>query len=1370
MQIDQQTYDWLVSLQLLVHSDAAPPKISAKGQVTITDHDIERTIMAGVMHKHLLKRLCELNPEAPGVKQSLSDLNKVVDSTTEPSKFANWTKLADIFPVFPGFALTKSTIDDIMKGVTTAAVGVISQIQAVCQYKGRSILIDKSNIALSGVNAKNKEEADKSKTRLDISNMYPAAVTQQVSRLTQESGFGECANCLEFFCLAISKATVIKPMQAVPLFNDNHKNWAALITKGVQDDTKPVISFFKQAISNSTVLNHLVKIEQDKGGVDFALEALKPGLLSKDLRVASLACTAISGVMKNLVERGAGSFSWAFFTKLYGGCLALVTCVDTFGDNILADVYLILEQIGKVSLLKMFKEEFRKMLPDPIAYAKFIGHLVTLYYSDSRLIQTMMKEGVVDYLITFSLDGLKHPNPRQKDESITTMATLLCRHLVSLPSYFVSRPELFDSILEALGTECYASPLALVTILTQLASIIPVLSKTKSPFAASVFKLMMEIFKASFTSLSLRTYACETLSKILMEIPALPADSIATALLHWMVEQEDDEDMDLISFALLAQCTDHATIDTEAAETIIDLLAKIIPKSRYYPVIWCQLLRKAYERNPQDLSSQTCQRIADFLADLYKLVAEHRQQSTGKVVLENSNSQDVRVAKFVLHQACHQVLSSSKARDSPLHQMALPVLLMAESRLTTLEGKHPKGIKVLLRLCCQDPDRAIAEFSKTSRPGSVDILQFKQEIADLSLTVSRVEGQVKAKPKQNQPSIKQLQTDEKPSVDISPLVTPKQSKRKPNKKIEDEWSSKKEHSFGNSLHERAKSEKEIPHYMKGTEVDPKNRKLKYEILMQIKKEEEEAKEKAKKIKFEQRKYELKSLLVTRSGASGPASKMKTHESESTTLPPISAKNKEFSTSIDFSKQKEKEDKRKLRHQEIKKKVEERRKEIMAKMPSEAEVALQEKQKEMIEEKKKKNKVFLRQKKLEIDSVLKKAEFLNMLREQFEISRAAVKKGVADKRINKVKDAFQKVRDKINSEKVEHEKILNLLHSEGMKIMLRENKKSTDTIFEFFASIDNESKDNGFMFDGKRMQARSFFEFLNMFGFLPAVVTQDEAQLMYRDTTKGQTLKWTDKNKIKHELPFPIDIHQFEELLLRIAVKKKDIFIKQAFDNRPDDVKVKQQCQTEFKDFNNDKFYNADIKKKLDEAKDTYNTADFHYSNFDGLINYLRMPIEKIAMEQKLKFMRRDYLYRLKPQTLKKRPKSVLFSRLSKNNEPVRQQKIEDALGNMFSSLSVSHLAADRASSAKHQRDELLADSKLKAAKSATKLKPLEVSVSHHREPEIEEPSVDFKTIKEAKIADDKAKKSKKSGFAPDDTDNLDKEDSLKKKPKTKKTK
>ena len=1319
--IDKQLYEWLEGLHLIVHTEASELKVTPKGQIEIREEDLARDILAGVIHKHLLLRLAEMNPgnQGGGTPSVVRDLEGVSESTSEPAKLANWNKLIQVLNVFPGVNITKSSIDELMKGNNKIAIDVISQIHSICTYKGKNIYLLKNQNGLpnspnrplgksttggKGFNT-TSEQSEPQKNRLDISPLYPQERTLLIQNLSAQSGFGECTNCLDFFCLAMAKETSVKPFQIVPLFNDDGMNWNNLIIKGKNGDQRPILNFYKNVISNISTLHQLVKIEELEGSVEFTLEALKPGLLSKDLRIAVLACSSFTKILSELADRKNLEPAWKFFKRVYGGFLAVLGCFDTFGDKVLAEVFLVLREIGKYAQLKMFKEEFRRMLPDPAAYSGFLNHILNVYLSKEDFTEELIKNGVIDYISRYVINGLENPNQKNTDTSLMAHTELACRLIASLPSYFSTQKNITTQIFTLFKQTSISSPLLFISSLNQFSALLNALAKIKSPLSPQTFKLLCQLHKASLGSDSLRQFANKTMTEILREIRTLPAEIVAQVLFTFTIESGDDENMDLDGFELLEECILHPSIDMENAIKIVHQLGEVVQISRYQPTVWGMILRNLTNRFAEDapVCDEIKRMVANLLTLVYKKEIELSKLQRGAIQLREDNGPKETILRFSVMNAIKSVIEGK----SQIINSSLPnILLFANRQIRMATNKNHRGIIVLLSFLVGDPERLLREYDqKQTQMGEVrkemGIGEFKNDIHNLSGTYEIKEDDKKGKAAGDQ-KLKDSMGDELPPISISPLANKKSKLNSPTKKanrkpqqskfaqgngdegnievirsrddLRKDSNDKMEDTDEETQMDRAKSATNLPGYLRGTEPDNLPRRMKYfdmlkeqEIIKKIHQEEQA-------IKFAKRAKEIKDQL----------NKYGRPVSTSTFALPKRDLEKEKKKEEDVMK----EEKRRERHTELKKNITNYQQEKSQKQ-DEKKQEHQKKIEQHMKDKLKESKKFVREKVKEMKEKNRAIIFMNLLREQFENKRSELRVNVSSKQLEKIQNNMKGIRERINNEKETRDYITNLMNSQGVKMIMKEYQSSLETLFDFFCKIDPEPRNNGVIYSENRIQCRTFFQFLNIFNIVPGIIETESVQAMYRDTIKGQTINWKDKDGLAHEIPVGLTFKQFEEILLRINLKKKPVFDKVAYDNKSDEMKIKYQVKSEYIDFEKPEFFGKEDRKNLENVQDTYDMKDYHFTSFDYFMNYFRLPRSKDDIIKKLNFMRKDYLTRVKPADLKQRPKSMIFSKLNKKNEAFRIRKMEDALSHLFTEASVTKNLNERAQSAMKARDEVL---------------------------------------------------------------------------------
>ena len=1401
LSLDKQTYDWLVSLQLLVPGSAKEPNLTPQGLVRVSDEEVVRELTAGVTHKHLLLRLAEMNPggHGGGTKAVLEELESLSDSTNEPAKLANWIKLVPILAQFPGLTLSKSAIDELMEGHHKIATDILGQIYSVCLYKGKNMFAKGSaqlqpgsgpagglkSAAAKGPSA----DSEPPRSRMDLSPLYPPEKTQQVQNLSPDSGFGECTNCLEFLCLAMAKETGVQPVQIVPLFNEESKNWNSLLAKGKNGDQRSVINFFKHIVANLSAVNRLVKLEEKQGSVEFFLEAIKPGLLSKDLRVAALACSSFRGVLKELADRKALEPAWRFFKKVYGGFLALIGCFDTFGDRVIADVFSVVREIGKHSLLKMFKEEFRRMLPDPAAYATFLNHILNVYLSKEEYAQELVDSGVIEHVVKFAISGMESPSQKSPDTGLMAYFELCCRLIAEVQAFFTAHQSLTGQVFGLFRDTALASPLLFLASMALLSDLLSSLASSKSSLAPPVFKIVCHLHKASLGSRALREFSHKALTQLLREIKTLPADIICEATLDFVLRAGDDEDMDLNCFETIEECVSHDSLDLSYAMKMAHKLGEICRVSRYYPTMWGLLLKKLVARFSTDeaVCDEVKKVVAGQLTFIYQSEVEaSKKNPRGGVVLKEELSMKETILRFSVLNSIKSIIEAK----SPIVNMGLPpLLLFANRQIRVAAKKNHRGLLLLLSFLVADPELAMKEYDqKQNEVGQIrremGIGEFKTDIANLSGTLEKRQLAKDPDPDEaeeespdddaaadsglplinrnaSSPALKKAK--DRKGATKRPGAKPKKSGKKesdldPLKEEEDDRRDSDNEAERPSLPRevvRAKSATELPGYLKGTEPEALNPRMKYFDLLKQQEQNKKYLQEKKAEMFAKRAKEIKERVKY---------------FEAATVSSLTAPKKDLEKEKKKEEEMAKEGRRRERHVELLKSLNEYSQKKKQDI-DEKKQAHRQSMEEAAKKKLRESRRFVKSRVKEFDEQNKAVLFLHLFREQFEKERGQLRVFASGNQLEKIKREHQKLRERINTEKAVREFITNQLNSQGTKAMMNEFRDPIEVLFEFFSRIDPEPRNNGTVAGEKRVQCRTFFEFLNMFNVLPAVIETEAVQVMYRDTVQGKTVKWLDDKELQlvkdrksglklpdaiKEIPVGVNFKQFQELLLRLSLKKKSTFDKCAFDPKPDEQKIVIPVRTEFRDFQSKEFFDKKERKRLEEVADTYeNLKDYHYTSFENFMHFFKLPRTRDDIFKKLAFMRKEYLTKAKPAELKDRPKSMTFSKWHKKNQGFRVRKLEDALMNLFSDASMNQQLDQRAQSAKKARDQILEEvDKEKSEKKKEKLKK-DLETSKQGQEGGGGVTVEKKTLIEEKEEEKKKKPSKKKLEKENDDDSGD---------------
>ena len=1439
VKIEVETYYWLKELLILpeLDDDLVTPTPNATAMV-ILDQVVALETAAGVTHKMLLQKLAEMNntPQGGGAVV-MKDLQLVSNSTTEAAKLANWNRLMNILAAFPGISLTRGAVDEIMKGNNKPASDLLAQIYSVSKSKGKVVTAAKPQSNINGTRSV-KENSNGLMSREEQSDgqrsqTHDPAVSdqtyQRLSLMTETTDLSACESLLEFFCVCAARETSVKPLQILSLFKDGNKNWVALLTKGKNGDHKPIVRMFGSILDNFSTLAHLLRAEYNNDGVAHVLEWLKPGLMAKDLRVASLACKSVCKIVELVdIEQGPMEQVWEAFTKVYGLFLALFGCFDTFGDLVLREVFSVCKAVGTYDIFLMFKDEFRKLLPDPKSYAQFLNHILTYYLLDDFLIEELAEKGVIDHLMRYALSSLEKPNSRDLQTYYQEFIELVCKFIHATPAFFTSKPQLSSSLLNQIKTSVLDSlntgHSTLVAALVQVSDLLPILSSGRSTLSPALFKLLCQLYVVACKSAATRGFAHQTMRFCLEGIQSLPSDIVFNLALEWAQDSVKgtayDSECCPSFFELMSVCLSHPSAQAAKFDEALDKVSLMAPRFKYFPIDWAKFLAEVPKRFGREIVNGGNKAVINLCCHIYVGLVQ-KQRQIESFVLQPGGVPPVPVT--LSSQICLHYLVKDYQGAQWGNSHTLLVILHTSAKVQMLtDGEMNKGLYLAIESGWGKPDTRVKSYSPRKISSSVSSFKdLQQELTSLGAGETAVspkkildslpqsESQVLVSPPKKKPEKKTVQTKktDKKTATGAEGNSSKVSRAASANKQTSNWASDGydedtdmfavqgfDSMAGGSLSDP--QDKELPGYMKGMTLDPDIIKMRRfdEILKQQEHKQRELRDKREK----ERQKRLKEIKEALKKEHEDVLKAHIEMGESSkNVAPIPRANGRLIRSANISKgdtarkmeelrtEVKKEEKRKKRHMEVKAIVENRRQEILeAQTKNAQELAHQEKVKALMKAKLAESKAFIESEKEKLKKRSEEAVFLNLLKEVFEKSREEALNALPGKRMERMRSKFEKGIQKRAKENSLRDSLMKLLHSEGAKMVFKQNEAALKVMFDFLSGIDKEPRTIASAAD-KRIQCRTFFEFANMFGFVPLIMQVDELKVIYRGVVRGQTLKWNttlakppsrplvlsmstgalrsttkaagrgkEPDTIEHELPMGLDFNQFKDILFRMSLKKKTTFDKSPVDTKPDEVKISYPVKTQFEDFSGKDFFDKEDIKRLEEVEETYtpkDMAEFHYMTLEGLMNYMKLPYDVENVKKKLVFMRADYLKNVRPKDhrTRRRPQARRLMKLVEQGEDRRERKVEDSLANMISILRDQKDVLEKSQVAKDKRDHLLKQIKedrelsrnsdgksTKGGATSTLIKEMELVVEKPK------PGVDNKTAKTSSKKDAVAEKSK----------------------------
>lgn len=388
---------------------------------------------------------------------------------------------------------------------------------------------------------------------------------------------------------------------------------------------------------------------------------------------------------------------------------------------------------------------------------------------------------------------------------------------------------------------------------------------------------------------------------------------------------------------------------------------------------------------------------------------------------------------------------------------------------------------------------------------------------------------------------------------------------------------------------------------------------------------DEMKKKENEIKRKQRQEEVESKLKELKEKKKDQEERKIKEdNEQTRL-----KEEQELKELEKKRKRLEENKKKLK--EFKEKQESEKKRLASVEKTEKEKKEESKKKETEEFLKKQNE------KLKQNFEEKKKERSDEIRKKKEVEAKEKSKEIDRKR--NIAQTLEKERVNREKSKKIRQEIKELQKKEKMVEVFSKYKEELTNIYDYYIENTELSLDVPYVKDN--LQFKGFMNFAVEFQLSPQILNFEKMQLVYRSTTKDKQLA--------DNIPIGVNFSEFEQILLRIAIKGKKWFdILGENNNNINGENDKKEPEEAKEDVNwNGEETSGISKEKIDDYEKIQETDE---KTIEGLMKYLDFPMEKSKLRNKLKDLKNKHDKVLAPRdkmkafanklTEKKRDKSV----------------------------------------------------------------------------------------------------------------------------------
>ena len=217
-----------------------------------------------------------------------------------------------------------------------------------------------------------------------------------IESLDSKRNLQDTDSCLEFLLLSFCQSFEISPKKAAGLLIQNNKYLAHLIVKGLRGDHYPIFQWYSSLLLNFDKLLSLIQNEIAKGSINLILSAVKPGLLSKNVKTVELTTEVIFFIIQRLNNENPLLFEWFCKEGLEACVVSIGRLKDSIGDFI-AKIFLAFKN---QQFFEIVSERLNKFEEKP---AEFLKILMVLYRKFAEQREKFHKSGVLDYYFNYCL-------------------------------------------------------------------------------------------------------------------------------------------------------------------------------------------------------------------------------------------------------------------------------------------------------------------------------------------------------------------------------------------------------------------------------------------------------------------------------------------------------------------------------------------------------------------------------------------------------------------------------------------------------------------------------------------------------------------------------------------------------------------------------------------------------------------------------------------------------------------------------------------------------------------------------------------------------------------------------------------------------
>ena len=392
-----------------------------------------------------------------------------------------------------------------------------------------------------------------------------------ISLINQEKSLMDSESCIEFFVLSFTHNFGLSNKQATGLLAQGCKYLAHITAKGLKGDFEPVKAWLQDIYVSNDKLSFLIYEELEEGSIQFALGALKPGILSKDAEVVQWTLRVLSRLILDLTDKQILNEVW----KWYVDENLTEICVLSMKRNeseVKTHVIEFLLQIGQFSFIEFFTVLLRNVLSDNREYYECVCDILEHAKDSQSSLDDLADCGVISYWCEMAGKDSDFGYGRPRDCRVTGII-FLSKIVTVFLNYFESSETQMNSILGLLNRTCRDENKILKFLsIGVMFHLFDLLAEWKSSFAPVIYRTLTFLLVETYTVVETRQFIQDNFVMVFKKNENIPVGIIVEPYLKRL--QVLDVPLEIFDYDFISTISQYPLLGLKQGIQIIDLVGK----------------------------------------------------------------------------------------------------------------------------------------------------------------------------------------------------------------------------------------------------------------------------------------------------------------------------------------------------------------------------------------------------------------------------------------------------------------------------------------------------------------------------------------------------------------------------------------------------------------------------------------------------------------------------------------------------------------------------------------------------------------------------------------------------------------------------